>query len=159
MTKCKLNKFLREGQNPANAAPMPADSGLIGSTAKAELYPETTVLFTDISGFTAWSSERHPTQVFHLLKSVYAAFDAIAKKCSVFKVEAIGDCYVAVVGLPSPRKHHAVVMAHFARDCWEKINILVRELSGTLGPVCRPCFVSKLLAKQKANSQINHVVS
>jgi Adenylate and Guanylate cyclase catalytic domain len=133
--KGKLNTFLRESQKPANAAPTPAESSLMGGAPIAELYPETTVLFADISGFTAWSSERNPTQVFHLLESIYAAFDAIAKKRGVFKVETIGDCYVAVVGLPKRRKHHAVVMARFASDCRKRMKLLVRELAGTLGPV------------------------
>jgi Adenylate and Guanylate cyclase catalytic domain len=133
--KGKLNSFLRETQNPTNDVPTSADNSLIGGAPIAELYPETTVLFADISGFTAWSSERHPAQVFHLLESVYAAFDAIAKKRGVFKVETIGDCYVAVVGLPTRRKHHAVVMARFARDCREKMSLLTQELASTLGPV------------------------
>ena len=38
---------------------------------------------------------REPSQVFTLLESVYNAFDKIAKKLKVFKVETIGDCYVA----------------------------------------------------------------
>jgi Adenylate and Guanylate cyclase catalytic domain len=71
-----------------------------------------------------------------LLETVYAAFDALAKKRGVFKVETIGDCYVAVVGLPTPRQHHAVVMARFARDCREQMTALTVELSKTtLGPV------------------------
>ena len=39
------------------------------SSAKplADLFLETTVMFADISGFTAWSSVRDPTQVFSLL--------------------------------------------------------------------------------------------
>jgi class 3 adenylate cyclase len=134
-TQGKLSTFLRESEDPANAASAQADSSLKGGTPIAELYPETTVLFADISGFTAWSSERHPTQVFQLLESVYAAFDAIAKKRGVFKVETIGDCYVAVVGLPTRCRHQAVVMARFAWDCRVKMNLLVQELSSTLGPV------------------------
>lgn len=34
----------------------------------ASFFPETTVMFADISGFTAWASTREPTQVFHLLE-------------------------------------------------------------------------------------------
>jgi len=47
-------------------------------------------MFADIAGFTAWSSLREPSQVFFLLESVYNAFDKIAKKMKVFKVETIG---------------------------------------------------------------------
>ena len=56
---------------------------------------------SDIAGFTAWSSIREPSQVFTLLEAVYNAFDKIAKRLNVFKVETIGDCYVAA-GMPSP---------------------------------------------------------
>jgi len=45
----------------------------------------------DIAGFTAWSSERDPSQVFILLQSIYGAFDHLAKRRRVFKVETIGD--------------------------------------------------------------------
>jgi hypothetical protein len=53
----------------------------------ADLFPNTTVLFADIAGFTAWSSQREPPQVFTLLETLYRSFDVIAKKLKVFKVE------------------------------------------------------------------------
>jgi Adenylate and Guanylate cyclase catalytic domain len=52
----------------------------------ADLFPETTVLFADIAGFTAWSSVREPCQVFMLLETLFHAFDALATKRRVFKV-------------------------------------------------------------------------
>jgi class 3 adenylate cyclase len=100
----------------------------------ADLFPETTVMFADISGFTAWSSVREPSQVFLLLESIYNAFDKVARRMKVFKVETIGDSYVAVTGLPEPRKDHAVVMARFAYKCLVKMSALVRNLEFTLGP-------------------------
>jgi Adenylate and Guanylate cyclase catalytic domain len=130
--KGKLQRFLREDN--AGSKPSGGASALTSSPI-AELYPDTTVLFADIAGFTSWSSVRTPTQVFHLLESVYGAFDEIARQRDVFKVETIGDSYVAVVGLPTPRKHHAVVMVRFARDCRDKMRELVMDLEKTLGPV------------------------
>ncbi len=100
----------------------------------AELFPNTTVLFADIAGFTAWSSVREPSQVFTLLETVYRAFDTIAKRRRVFKVETVGDCYVAVTGLPEARKDHAISMAKFARECLDKFNELSKQLEITLGP-------------------------
>lgn len=101
--------------------------------ALASLYPDTTVFFADLAGFTAWSSSRSPSQVFTLLEILYGAFDAIAKKRKVFKVETIGDCYVAVTGLPNPAKNHAVIIARFAFDCLAKTTELTTQLVSTLG--------------------------
>jgi class 3 adenylate cyclase len=100
----------------------------------ADYFLHTTVMFADISGFTAWSSTREPFQVFQLLETLYGAFDEIAQRRRVFKVETVGDSYVAVCGLPVPRKYHAVVMARFARDCTNKANEITRKLEATLGP-------------------------
>lgn len=73
----------------------------------ADLFPECTVFFGDIAGFTAWSSTRDPAQVFVLLQAIYQTFDQLASKRHVWKVETIGDCYMAVTGLPEPQEDHA----------------------------------------------------
>ncbi|KAL3940795.1 MAG: hypothetical protein SGBAC_004733 [Bacillariaceae sp.] len=100
----------------------------------ADLYTDTTVLFTDIAGFTAWASTRDAADVFTLLESIYFEFDVLAKKHKVFKVETIGDSYVAVCGLPKPREDHAVVMTQFSADCRDKLAELTKELAKSLGP-------------------------
>jgi len=92
------------------------------------------VMFADVENFTAWSSVREPSQVFKLLETIYAAFDRVALRRGIFKVETVGDCYVAVCGLPDPRKDHAVTMARFARDCVEEHILAVNRLESTLGP-------------------------
>lgn len=91
-------------------------------------------MFADIAGFTAWSSEREPSQVFKLLESLYRKFDQVAHKLGVFKVETIGDCYVAVVGLPDPVPDHAVICARFAFEILYHMHDLTRQLEGSLGP-------------------------
>jgi class 3 adenylate cyclase len=100
----------------------------------ADLFPHCTVLFADISGFTAWSSEREPEQVFTLLQTFFQTFDHLARKRDIFKVETIGDCYVAVTGLPDPQSDHAVRMTKFARECLQKVSVLTSKLEVTLGP-------------------------
>jgi class 3 adenylate cyclase len=91
-------------------------------------------MFADIAGFTAWSSEREPSQVFKLLETIYSAFDNIARRLHVFKVETIGDCYVAVTGLPNPQSEHAVLCAQFAYQCLLAMEQLTKQLDLTLGP-------------------------
>ena len=51
------------------------DMALLSSKPIADLFTDTTVMFADIAGFTAWSSVREPSQVFSLLETVYRAFD------------------------------------------------------------------------------------
>jgi class 3 adenylate cyclase len=72
--------------------------------------------------------------VFLLLETVYSSLDELAKRRRVFKIETIGDCYVAVCGVPLAHKDHAVIMARFARDIHSKMYVLTRELEVTLGP-------------------------
>ncbi|CAB9519207.1 Receptor-type guanylate cyclase gcy [Seminavis robusta] len=103
------------------------------SHAIATLYPETTIFFADLAGFTKWSSSRTPVEVFDLLETVYGEFDKLAKRYKVFKVETIGDCYVAVTGLPKPQEDHVVLMVKFARSCMAKFQLLTLDLSETLG--------------------------
>ena len=63
----------------------------------ADLFPSATVLFADIAGFTSWSSVREPSQVFVLLETLYGAFDQIAKRRGIFKVETIGTSFTNLV--------------------------------------------------------------
>jgi Adenylate and Guanylate cyclase catalytic domain len=102
----------------------------------ADLFPNCTVMFADISGFTAWSSTRGPEQVFMLPQSLYHRFDQLAKRRKVFKVETIGDCYLAVAGLPEVQPQHALIMARFAWDCRCAMIVVTRELDVALGPDC-----------------------
>lgn len=125
--KARLDSFLRTGETDTS-------SNHDKSRPIADLFPETTVLFCDIAGFTAWSSVREPSHVFTLLEAIYAEFDAVARKRGVFKVETIGDAYVAVTGLPEPRADHAVVMVKFARECRAKTVEITRRLETSLGP-------------------------
>jgi len=121
----QLKDFLDEDENQ-NSGGNPH-----GSKPIADLFPEATVLFADIAGFTAWSSVREPCQVslepdpnecpvvailfltlfiifckqvFTLLETVYHAFDEIAKRRRVFKVETIGDCKWIGPGLIHARR-------------------------------------------------------
>lgn len=122
-------------QNSSEPATSASTSNPIIGSPIAQEYPDTTVIFADIVGFTAWSSSRDPIQVFHLLETLYAGFDALANRYGVFKIETIGDCYVAVVGLPKPRKNHAVVMVKFANAIRTTMIESTTELEKTLGPV------------------------
>lgn len=127
----KMKEFLQDTAQPTSKGDKAAE---LRGKPIADFFPEATVMFADLVGFTAWSSMREPTQVFTLLESIYNSFDEIARRRRVFKVETVGDCYVAVSGLPDPCVDHALVMARFASDCRIRMNDLVKELEVMLGP-------------------------
>lgn len=97
------------------------DSDLVyESKPIADFFPETTVMYARITGFTSWSSTRQPSQVFVLLETIFGSFDDIGSYRRIFKVEASGECYVAALGVPEARKDHAVAMIRFAKECMDR---------------------------------------
>lgn len=64
------------------------EEALEGGTASiAALHESCSVVFMDMAGFTSFCATRTPSEVFDLLETVYAAFDKVAAKRKVFKVE------------------------------------------------------------------------
>jgi adenylate cyclase len=78
-----------------------------GEQRIAEAYPATTVLFSDIVGFTPWAQATDPARVVDLLDRLFSRFDELAADCGVEKIKTIGDAYMAAAGVPVPREDHA----------------------------------------------------
>ena len=55
-----------------------------------------TILYADISGFTAWAADRLPIQVIGMLSKLFCQFDKLCVKHPVYTVHTIGDCYVVL---------------------------------------------------------------
>jgi magnesium-transporting ATPase (P-type)/class 3 adenylate cyclase len=55
-----------------------------------------TLLYADIVGFTAWSSNKTPIQVVGMLSELFTRFDKMCVIHKVYKVHTIGDCYVVM---------------------------------------------------------------
>lgn len=86
-----------------------------GERRIAEVFPETTVLFADLVGFTPWARETDPARVVGFLDELFTRFDVLASECGVEKIKTIGDSYMAVAGAPEPRADHAAAAMALAR--------------------------------------------
>jgi guanylate cyclase len=86
-----------------------------GEQRIAEVYPETTVLFSDLVGFTPWARQTDPARVVGFLDDLFTRFDELAAKSGVEKIKTIGDSYMAVAGAPEPRADHAAAAISLAR--------------------------------------------
>ena len=99
-----------------NAIPRPIAARLKrGEGRIAESYPDTTVLFADIAGFTPWAQHTAPDRVVALLDGLFSRFDALTAEHGLEKIKTIGDAYMAVAGAPEPRVDHADAALGLAR--------------------------------------------
>ncbi len=65
----------------------------------AKEYPNVTVLFTDIVGFTKISGEMSAEEVVTMLNKMFTMFDERAQREGIEKIKTIGDAYMAAAGL------------------------------------------------------------
>ncbi len=87
-----------------------------GERTIAELFSDVTVVFADIVGFTALAASLPPDKVVWLLDTIFSTFDEITHKYKLEKIKTIGDCYMAVGGLPEPMPDHAEAVARAALE-------------------------------------------
>jgi class 3 adenylate cyclase len=71
-------------------------------------------IFTDMKGFTRFSSTVTPSELVVFLNDMYQRFDNISEEYNIFKVEIIGDAYFGVSGAPNPCEDHADKIARAA---------------------------------------------
>lgn len=82
----------------------------------AKQYPNVTVLFTDIVGFTKISGEMTAEEVVTMLNRMFTMFDERAQREGIEKIKTIGDAYMAAAGLTLEKGNDgAARMIRFAR--------------------------------------------
>ena len=77
-----------------------------GSVAP-RLFDPVTVLMLDFVGFTQMSVAEDPNITVAELNDIFTAFDRIGELHGCERIKTVGDCYIAVTGLPHPTPDHA----------------------------------------------------
>jgi class 3 adenylate cyclase/CheY-like chemotaxis protein len=88
----------------------------------ASSYPEATILFSDLVGFTKLSTTKTAAELVRLLNDLFSRFDKRAESLGLEKIKTIGDAYMAVGGLPIPRSDHAHICADMALGMFEDLE-------------------------------------
>jgi len=81
-----------------------------------------TIYQSDIQGFTNIGTQSAPIQIMTMLRLIYEIFDRIISTVDAYKVETIGDAYVAVSGAHPPNSNHASQIATFALAVQREID-------------------------------------
>jgi class 3 adenylate cyclase len=99
-----------------------------GEQEIADAFADVTVLFADIVGFTALSSNTPASNIVEMLNGLFSRFDELAQELGIEKIKTIGDCYMAVCGMPKLCPDHAPRMARMALRMQDMTRAYGKEL-------------------------------
>lgn len=91
----------------------------------ADYFEQVTILFADITDFTAITRQHSPGNLVKLLNEVFSMFDRYCDQYGLEKIKTIGDEYMAVAGVPVQCDNHAIRCCQCAiamRDYFHQIS-------------------------------------
>lgn len=89
----------------------------------ADFFPNVSILFADIAGFTPISADMPAFVVIRFLNHIFREFDRIIKKHGCEKIKTIGDGYMAIAGAPIECADHAERITAAAFEMQETIQL------------------------------------
>src|ERR687887_623206 len=87
-----------------------------GESNIADHFEDATVIFADVVGFSKITARMKAFEIVGCLNQLFSEFDKLAEDAGIEKIKTIGDNYMAVSGVPTPRPNHARLAAKFALD-------------------------------------------
>jgi class 3 adenylate cyclase len=100
-----------------------------GELAIADRFPDVSILFSDLVGFTDLAGHSSPARIIDILNELFSKFDSFANGLGLEKIKTIGDAYMVAGGLPEQRSDHAIAVADMALRMLEA----VREIGSRFG--------------------------
>jgi class 3 adenylate cyclase len=92
-----------------------------GEQVIADSHAEVTVLFSDFVGFTKLAAGISPKTLVAHLNEIFSTFDRSCEQHGLEKIKMIGDAYMAVSGVPTPRPDHARAAADLALNMQREV--------------------------------------
>lgn len=85
-------------------------------------FEKASIVFCDIAGFTQISASMDPEKIVEILNDVFSRFDNITGEMRMEKIKTIGDCYMAVAGIPETSNEHALMAAKWAVEVQKQMK-------------------------------------
>jgi class 3 adenylate cyclase len=98
----------------------------------AEYFAQVTVIFVQICQFSHLAEILTSHKLVKLLNTIYSKFDDVTDEHEVYKIETVGEVYVAVAGCPKRVRNHGILAANFALAVQKAMTDLHQELSRIL---------------------------
>jgi class 3 adenylate cyclase len=95
----------------------------------ADRFDETSIVFIDLVGFTKISQNSKPEAAVKFLNTIFSKLDELSKEYRLEKIKTIGDCYMAVCGLPEQNITHTKNAVEFSKKAGKMLN----EMAGPNG--------------------------
>jgi adenylate cyclase len=112
-----------------NILPESAVRRLKGGEVVADSYPDASVIFIDLVGFTSLAARASPGHLIEMLNSFFNLADRCAASHGVEKVKTIGDAYLAIAGGNLPAANSADTAIAFSQTIIDGLADL-REATG-----------------------------
>ena len=114
----KIEQAKRESENLVRNILPPEIAARLrnGESNIADYFEDATVIFADVVGFGKITARMRAYEIVGCLNHLFSEFDRLAEDAGVERIKNIGDNYMAVAGVPTPRSGHARVAAKLALD-------------------------------------------
>jgi serine/threonine protein kinase len=103
-----------------------------------------TIFFSEIVGYAELGGSMEPHLVMNMLDRLYTKFDVLSEKYDVFKVETIGDAYMAVSNLHKDQSAGKRLVFLYTRNEMERSAILSLEFRQILEKIQVQLYKSPL---------------
>nr|XP_023019208.1 soluble guanylate cyclase 89Db-like [Leptinotarsa decemlineata] len=91
------------------------------SLSTCEAFEEVTILFCELVGLTS-QTVKETMVVVSTMNTVFSCFDSLLDKLQVYKVETVGQIYMAASGAPERTRFHAQNIAELALEMLKAIK-------------------------------------
>ena len=104
-------------------------NGIDRNTDFADKFESASVMFADIIGFTSYSETVSATKLVQTIGALWSLFDWLSLEHNVCKIKTIGDCYMAVSGIPQPMcgKEHTKLLVNFSESILDALHKFNKE--------------------------------